>query len=101
MENVMVTQELGNGIKAHLDKVLTKMSQFEEVAGSGFGVMSPPQLTRFENNVLELFLDGNKSREIAKLSSVTTSHVSRTLKRIELKLGKDRRKWAAYSIFHV
>lgn len=101
MEHTKVTEEMGESIKDQLDTILNKMSQFEEIAGGGFGDWNPPKLTPIELKVLENYLDGFKSREIAEKLEVTTSHVSRTLKKIEKKLGRNRRKWAAYSIFKI
>lgn len=75
-----------------------KLHSIDEFCIAINGGKELPKLTKLEESVLELHLDGNKSNAIAQEMGVTTSHISRTLKQIGIKLGKDRRIWAVYSI---
>lgn len=102
MEKYPITSELEQLFETTIQKALKKFRLLESLSAEQLSLThSYPPLKTIERNVLELHLDGNKSRVIAEKLNVTTSHISRTLKRIEEKIGKDRRNWIVYSAIKV
>lgn len=102
MENLPITRDLEEQLQTFVRKMTKRVNMLESLAAEQLALnRNLVPLTPVESRVLELYLDGNKSRVIADILKVTTSHVSRTLKRIESKVGKNRRLWIAYSAFKV
>lgn len=99
MNKLPITRDLEEELIAITQSVVKRVGLLESLAAEQLALnKNLPHLTRVEHSVLELYLDGNKSRVIATCLGVTTSHISRTLKRIENKIGKNRRSWIVYSV---
>lgn len=102
MEKLPITSELEQQLLTVTQSIVKKVGLLESLAVGQLSLTKDlPKLTRIEADVLELHLDGNKSKVIGEKLGVTTSHISRTLKMIENKIGKNRRTWIIYSVIHI